>query len=1152
MGPPPPPAAARTSRPSLAGGPSIGNRTSAPPARATSGRMSLSAPKPRFRPGERVGSIGSQLGSGNASEGSGQDTGDESRGASPIKSDPSDTLSPKAVSPVLSRTSAADRQHASPTSNRSGGSPAAQRAAGSSTAASREIEDMKTKLRLMDKKRMEDRDKLKTLDKIQGERDKFESIIQKLQTKYQPQQQEITELRKQLKEAAARFEEIESIQAEHDVVLEMATLDREMAEETAEVLKTELEALKQKTEELELEVEVLREENAELGGEMSPEEKTSQGWLQMERNNERLREALMRLRDMTQQTEAELRDEIKSLEEDVRELGSVKEHYEVVKEKLAQSEGTVEDLRQQLDNALGAEDMIEELTERNMSMSEQIEELKATIEDLESLKELNDELEINHVETEKEMQEDIDFKDSIIAEQARRAQQQEEAMEDMEYTLSRFRELVTNLQSDLEDMRASHAVTETESEQLSNRSRAMMDLNMKLQVSAAKTQVKTIDLELRRLDAQEASEHLAIVQLFLPEAFHADRDSVLALLRFKRVGFKANLLHGFVKERVNGQSSTGHEDDIFAGCDVLDKLSWVSAMCDRFVNAISHCSTEEFAKYEGALYELEPVERALNGWIDGLRRDELKEKQCASELQRTIALMSHLAEVHISTGLASYADEVHMRTLVMQSHLENAAAAMSAARFMVQTKIPSQGDEDELAQHFARKTDSVITQTRSAKVIISKAVRALEDLRIRSLSLAPDTLQAFEQCEIATEELAKFSREIGFDLYTLLHEEGRNEAFTYLEVQSSVHRTTLALFASSESDLFSTYSNKLRTLTSALVELAALASDLEMTQEFERASAPWVLRSQELKSSKTVPVDAEEEMRRLREDNHERARLIAMRDKALDEASVKVELLESRMRDATKKNERITELEKKIEDAQKLEAELKESIESQNKEITTAEAEREKWKKIAEDTKALGVVAPGSKAGQERAVATAREMEALKTEIVNLQAAVRYLREDNRRARLGDSQGLEWLEAPLTKPKPKEEQRKALVLTEGQDVLNELLNLASTAKIYNLGTMPKNRLAWRPAKATPQYFVAKQREDYEAWSSWKESVVKKGRVLEKRDANRGTEKKARGNFAAKVQLRLPDLEGKGIGPGGEVEIVNPDDFEGFRGRLGFV
>ena len=1147
MAPPPKPA---SSRQSLVGGPGIVNRTTAPASKTTGSRTSL-APNPRPRPGDRLGSIGSQMSDDKGSEGSGRDTGDEDRGVSPVKSDNTDTFSPKPMSPALSRASAAERQNTSPSSSRSAASAVPQRGAGGSTQASREIEDLKTKLRVMDKKRLDDRERLKALDKIQAERDKYEGIIQKLQTKYQPQQQELTDLRKQLKEAEAKFETIENLQAEHDIVVEMATLDREMAEETAEVLKTELEALKQKAEELELEVEVLREENAELGGEMSPEEKTSQGWLQMERNNERLREALIRLRDMTQQTESELRDEIKSLEEDVRELASVKDHFESTKERLAQSEAGVEDLRQQLDNALGAEDMIEELTERNMSMNEQIEELKATIEDLESLKEINDELEINHVETEKEMQEDIDFKDSIIAEQARRAAQQDEAMEDMEYTLSRFRELVTNLQNDLDDMRASHAVTETESEQLNSRSRAMMDLNMKLQVSAAKTQIKTIDLELRRLDAQEASEHLAIVQLFLPEAFHADRDSILALLRFKRVGFKANLLHGFVKERVNGQLPTGHEDDIFAGCDVLDSLSWISAMCDRFVNTISYCSTEEFAKFEGALYELEPVERALNGWIDGLRRDELKEKQCASELQRTIALMSHLAEVHISSGLASYADEIHMRTLVMQSHLENAAAAMFAARTMVQNIIPTQGDEDELAQHFARKTDSVITHTRSAKVIVGKAVRALEDLRTRSLSLTPDTLPKFEQCEEATKELAKFTRHIGEELYVLLHEEGRAEPFTYPEVQSTVHRTTTSLFASSESDIFSTYSNKLRTLTNSLAELAALASDLELTQEFERASAPWILRSQELRSSKTVTVDAEEELRRLKDDNHERARLIAMRDQTLEEASIKIELLESRMRDATKKNERITELEKNIEDAKKREAELTESIETQNKEITSIEADRERWKKVAEDVTALGVAAPGSKAGQERAVATAREMEALKTEINGLQAAVRHLRED-RKALLTDSYSLDWLQAPLVKVNTKDEQRRALVLSEGKDVLNELLVLTSYAKVYDLSTMPENRLAWRPAKSTPQYHVAKQREDYEAWNSWKESVIKKGRVLQERDAKHGIERKTRGHLAAKVHLRLPDMEYKGVRPGGEVEIVDPDEFEGFRGRLGFV
>ncbi|KAM3084378.1 hypothetical protein ACMFMF_001737 [Clarireedia jacksonii] len=1158
MGPPPPPAGRGKSVASVSG---AGNRIGAPAARTTGSRPTSLAPQRTLKSNaDRIASVPSQISSGQASQGSdgsNQDAIEDDGLLSPSRSD-AEVLSPRLPSPGMSRTFAADRQD-SPSSSIAV-SPIGQRGA-ASTAASREIDDLKTKLRVMEKKRMEDREKLKAFENIQAERDKFEGIIQKLQTKYQPQQQEITDLRKQLKEAAARFEEVENLQAEHETILEMATLDREMAEEMAEAAKAEMEALKQKAEELELEVEVLREENAELGGELSPEEKTSQSYLQMERKNERLTEALLRLRDLTQQTEAELKDEIKSLQEDVRELGSVKEHYEAVKEKLAQSEASIEDLRQQLDNALGAEDMIEELTDRNMSMSEQIEELKATIEDLESLKELNDELEINHVETEKEMQEEIDFKESVINEQARRTAQQEETLEDMEYTLSRFRELVTGLQSDLEDMRASHAVTETESEQLDKRSRAMQDLNMKLQVSAAKTQVKTIDLELRQMEAQVASEHLSIVQLFLPEGFNTEKDSIMALLRFRRVAFKANLLHSFVKERVNGQPHPGHEDDTFAGCDVLDKLVWIGAMCDRFVNAISHCSTEEFTKFEGAFYEMDPVERALNGWIEGLRKDDLKEKQCATELQRTIALMSHLAEVHISSGQASYADEIHMRTLIMQSHLENAAAALNSTRTMVQNIIPNQDDEDEAFQHFSKKTEAVISQTRSAKVIVGKAVHSLEDMRARSLSLMPDTIESFEQCEAATQQLAAYTRTIGQDLFNILHEEGRVEPYTYLEVQNAIYQTTSTVLSANESDLFSTYANKLRLLGSSLSDLVTLTSDLELTHEFERAEAPWILRAKELKSSKTVTIDTEEEVRRLKEETHERLRLIAMRDQTLEEASVKIELLESRMRDATKKNERINELERKIEDAKKREAELTESIESQNKELSTMEAEREKWKKVAEESKAIGQVTSGSKAGQERAVATAREMDALKTEIAGLQAAVRYLREDNRRTRLADSNlraGLDWLDEPLIKSKSKDEQRKELIIAEGQDVLNELLNLTKEAKLYDLSTMPKDRLKWKPAKSTPQYHVARQREDYEAWRGWKDAVVKKGKVLAERDLSKGTGsgigvgKKRATDVKARIDLRWGDLEEKGAGRGREVQIVEPGEWDGVRRNWGFV
>ena len=481
---------------------------------------------------------------------------------------------------------------------------------------------------------MEDRAKLKSLELVQAERDKFEGIIQKLQSKYQPMQQEVSDLRRQLKEGSAKYLELQSQQAENETVVEVATLDREMAEEAAESLKTDLDTLRKKYEELELEVEVLREENEELGKEMSPEEKTSQGWLQMERSNERLREALVRLREVTQHQEADLKQQVTELEQEVQNLEKIKKDYTQSQEKLAQSDSAVEELRQQLDTALGAEEMIEELTEKNFSLNEQVQNLRSVVEDLESLKEVSDEIEINHAETEKQMQAEIDYHQSLLADHSKNSALRQETIHELEYTLTRFRELVTNMQNDLEDMRASQQITENQANEMTSRSKAMMSLNMRLQASASQAQTKAIDLELGRLEAEESTEHLKIVQLFLPESFKIERNSILAFLAFKRIRFKAHLMHGFVRERMSVKSAPGHEGDIFGCCDILDKLIWVASMCDRFVNYIQKSTLEAFGRLEGAVHELEPVERAFTAWIDRLKQDELKEEQCGEELRR--------------------------------------------------------------------------------------------------------------------------------------------------------------------------------------------------------------------------------------------------------------------------------------------------------------------------------------------------------------------------------------------------------------------------------------------------------------------------------------------------------------------------------------
>lgn len=48
-------------------------------------------------------------------------------------------------------------------------------------AMAREAEDLKSTIKVLEKKRQDDRDKLKGLERVQVERDKFQMIIEKLQ-----------------------------------------------------------------------------------------------------------------------------------------------------------------------------------------------------------------------------------------------------------------------------------------------------------------------------------------------------------------------------------------------------------------------------------------------------------------------------------------------------------------------------------------------------------------------------------------------------------------------------------------------------------------------------------------------------------------------------------------------------------------------------------------------------------------------------------------------------------------------------------------------------------------------------------------------------------------------------------------------------------
>ena len=156
--------------------------------------------------------------------------------------------------------------------------------------------------------------------------------------------------------------------------------------------------------------------------------------------------------------------------------------------------------------------------------------MHAVVQDLEALKELNDELEENHIENEKQLQEElgkaariqrlypsflivfsIDSKENRLQEYKKRLDGTESDIVDYEGVITQFRDLVLNLQGDLEQLREEHHVQQTESQTMNSQSKAMLNLNMKLQTSVLRNQSKTVDLELRKMEAAQAKQHLSII-----------------------------------------------------------------------------------------------------------------------------------------------------------------------------------------------------------------------------------------------------------------------------------------------------------------------------------------------------------------------------------------------------------------------------------------------------------------------------------------------------------------------------------------------------------------------------------------------------------------------------------------------------------------
>ncbi|XP_057716420.1 dynactin subunit 1 isoform X1 [Corythoichthys intestinalis] len=514
-----------------------------------------------------------------------------------------------------------------------------------------QVKDLEEKLETLKLKRGEDKSKLKELEKHKIQLEQLQEWRSKMQEQQAELQKQLKEAKREAKEALeAKERYVEEMSDTADAV-EMATLDKEMAEERAESLQLELDAAKERVEELTVDLEILKHEIEEKGSDGAA---SSYHLKQLGEQNGRLKEALVRMRDLSASEKQEHTKLQKQMEKKNAELDGLRGHKERLQDELAASEKIVDELKEQVDAALGAEEMVETLTERNLDLEEKVRELRETVADLEAINEMNDELAENGRETELELRELLDLSGARVREADKRVEAAQETVADYQQTINKYRQLTAHLQEVNRELTSQQEA----SAELQQQPPAEM-FDFKIKFAETKAHAKAMEMELRKMEVTEAKRHLSLLTSFMPDSFvrrGGDHDAILVLLLLPRLVCKAELISKQAREKFdlneNGaepsrlRGSAG-ERLSFAG-GLVYSLTLLQATLHKYEQALSECSVEVYKKM-GSLYaEMSVHERSLDFLMELLRKDQLDETVNVEALTKAVNYYQQLYAVHLS------------------------------------------------------------------------------------------------------------------------------------------------------------------------------------------------------------------------------------------------------------------------------------------------------------------------------------------------------------------------------------------------------------------------------------------------------------------------------------------------------------------------
>ena len=247
------------------------------------------------------------------------------------------------------------------------------------------------------------------------------------------------------------------------------------------------------------------------------------------------------MRDLAAHEKHQQQRVLKEMEDRLSEVNDLKKAKQALSAQVEEQKTIIAELQEQVDAALGAEEMVEQMTDRNLALEEKISELQDAVADLEQLHDMNEELQETARETELELREELDLARGKIQEVMKERDAGQEMVADRNATIEKFREVVQQLQESNRQFRES---LERETNKPVGTPAEVIDYQKMF--TETKTFTKTIDLELRKLDVQQALQHVTYLCTYMPDSFMARGGNHLSLF-CSYIGANFNSLLQFIQ-----------------------------------------------------------------------------------------------------------------------------------------------------------------------------------------------------------------------------------------------------------------------------------------------------------------------------------------------------------------------------------------------------------------------------------------------------------------------------------------------------------------------------------------------------------------------------------------------------------------------------